>query len=182
MRHAKYLFLDLETTGLDPEDHAILECAAVAVDSNLVALDQFSMVLHFDVSFRDAIEPVVLDMHDVNGLWSECRRSADGWPELLTAIFDMIARFLWDEGEPILAGSSIHFDRSFLREHLPSVVASLHHRMLDVSSLKMLRKDAGAPDMPKGDEPHRALPDALYSLEQARIIRNEMRDGAGWIG
>ena len=33
----KYLFLDLETTGLDPSENQILECAALVVTADLCA-------------------------------------------------------------------------------------------------------------------------------------------------
>jgi oligoribonuclease len=179
-RHAKYLFLDLETTGLDPARCSILECAAVVVDSGLVVLEETEMGLHFDLDQHDMIDPVVVEMHTANELWSDCEQIADDVDTLVCVLDGVIDRYEWDEGKPILAGSSIHFDRSFLQVHAPAIVTRLHYRMLDVSSLKMLRRDAGAPDMPKGDEPHRALPDALYSLAQARQIRDEMHEGRGW--
>lgn len=179
-RHAKYLFLDLETTGLDPQYCSILECAAVVVDSDLLVLEEIEMVLRFDRAEAVlVIDPIVVDMHTTNGLWSDCEQITDDVETLVCVLDGVIDRYEWDEGKPILAGSSIHFDRSFLQAHAPAIVARLHYRMLDVSSLKMIRKDAGAPDMPKA-EAHRALPDALESLEQARQIRDEMRNGHGW--
>jgi oligoribonuclease len=180
MSKAKYLFLDLETTGLDPRRESILECAALVVTADLRILDDTDRVLHFDRSVeREPIDPFVIDMHTVNGLWLDCEHSADEVDLVACTLEGMIAAHDWEEGKPILAGASIHFDRSFLQTHMPSIVERLHHRMLDVSSLKLLRKDAGAPDMPKVDV-HRAMPDALHSLAEARQIRDEMAEGCGW--
>lgn len=175
MTKAKYLFLDLETTGLNPHVCSILECAALAVDSDLYMLDETEMVLHFDrTETVSEIDPFVVDMHTRNGLWSDCEHITNDIETLVCALDGVIDLYDWTEGKPILAGSTIHFDRSFLQAHAPSIVARLHYRMLDVSSLKMIRRDAGLPDLPQGEAAHRAMADALASLEQARLIRDEM--------
>lgn len=180
-RHAKYLFLDLETTGLDPQYCPILECAAVVVDFELVALEEFEMVLHFDRAEAVCeIDPFVVDMHTNNGLWSACEHITDDIDTLVCALDGAIDRYEWDDGKPILAGSTIHFDRSFLQVHAPRIVARLHYRIHDVSTLKAMCVDMGRETWPKESTPHRALPDVLYSLTQARQIREEIANHAEW--
>lgn len=189
MSKAKYLFFDIETTCLEPMDGEILEYAAIVVDAELRQIgDPIERVLGFrrrnSDDHRD-IDEVVQKMHADSGLWDDCYRSQAALAELET---DM--RWLanghgpgieWAEGRPILAGSSIHFDRAWLRHHVPAVVDLLHHRMLDVSSLKLLRADVlGVPfgsviaDNPKH---HRALADAMHSLDEARTIAAEITAG-----
>ena len=43
-------FFDLETLGLDPEQHPIIQIAAIAVDSSLAELDLFETKIWFDES------------------------------------------------------------------------------------------------------------------------------------
>ena len=44
------------------------------------------------------------------------------------------------EKDVYLAGSSVHFDRSFLAEALPELLPRMSHRVLDVSTLKVIAK------------------------------------------
>lgn len=41
-------------------------------------------------------------------------------------------------GAAQLAGNSIHVDRVFLQRYMPELVAHLHYRIVDVSTLKEL--------------------------------------------
>ena len=49
----KLIFFDLETAGLEPEQHPIIQIAAVAVDSSLCELESFEVKIHFDESDAD---------------------------------------------------------------------------------------------------------------------------------
>ncbi|KAG0128271.1 hypothetical protein HOY82DRAFT_580144 [Tuber indicum] len=40
------------------------------------------------------------------------------------------------EAVAFLAGNSVHFDRAFLARHYPSVVEHLHHRIIDILTVK----------------------------------------------
>jgi len=46
----RLVFFDLETAGVDPEEHPIIQIAAIAVDSSLCELESFEMKIHFDES------------------------------------------------------------------------------------------------------------------------------------
>lgn len=54
------IFFDLETSGLDPEKHAIIQLAAVAVDESGVVVDQFEVKVKFR---RDNADPEALNMN-----------------------------------------------------------------------------------------------------------------------
>lgn len=84
-----------------------------------------------------------------------------------------------------LAGSTVSFDRSWLREHFPELERLFSHRSIDVSSLTELAK-RWAPEVYKGrpgaglsqdDKPHRALADARESINTLRYYR-----AAGFVG
>ena len=78
-----------------------------------------------------------------------------------------------------LAGLSISFDRDFLKKD-PSwalffdndtLGVSLHHRLLDLSSLKMFLTARGVPwDKATNTGAHRAANDVRETLAQARIF------------
>ena len=171
MRTAKYLFLDLETTGLHPGHDDILECAWIITDGSLREIRRGQMVLHFRRIFPEAVDPFVTEMHTKNGLWAECETSVNDLCDLADVLAGQINSTEWVETRPILAGATVHFDRSFLRHWVPDVERLLHHRHLDVSSLKMALRDVD-PNLPKpaSSAAHRAMDDIEYSLGEARNI------------
>jgi oligoribonuclease (3'-5' exoribonuclease) len=75
-----------------------------------------------------------------------------------------------------LAGSTIGFDRKFLRQYMPKLESKFSYRSIDVSSLVELAK-RWAPEIykarPKGGEEsaHRALADIRVSIEYLRFFR-----------
>lgn len=172
MGQAKYLWLDLETTGLDPEIDVILELAAFVTDANLEQLgDPVSMVIGAGYVHMDT---VVYEMHTASGLLDEVAESEYRDRDAGDAVLALIGAHEWTDGKPILAGSTVHFDRAFLREWLPGLEERLHHRHLDASGLWMAACDVGH-DVPKPSGGHRALADARASLELARTVRGLFR-------
>lgn len=178
MTAPKYLWLDLETTGLNPEHDRILECAALITDGDLFVTDT-GLERELPVNGEDLarMNDYVRNMHTENGLLEAVRclvvtggkSPAEALADLEADLCDMIDGIAWADGKPILAGATVHFDRGFLRRWCPTFEARLHHRHLDVSSLKMMVVDRTGEPFAKA-EAHRAMADVVESLEQAREI------------
>ncbi len=77
--------------------------------------------------------------------------------------------------KPVMAGNSIHFDRSFIRRHMPLLHERLHYRLVDVSTIKELARrwypEAEKYAPKKSDSKHRAMDDILASIEELRLYR-----------
>jgi len=73
-----------------------------------------------------------------------------------------------------MAGSTISFDRAFLKEHMPKLEAMFSYRSIDVSSLVELAK-RWAPGIydgrPKKADAHRGLADVRESINYLRFFR-----------
>lgn len=173
----KLLWCDLETTGLDPNACKILEVALVVTDGVfLEPIDEWSSVISYRGQVAGHVDPFVEKMHTQNGLWNEC--AADGAPGLL-AVEEAACSFIvkhFDAGpeKPVLCGNSIHFDRSFIKRHLPRVESFLHYRMVDVSTLKVLADRWGYPLAPKPEYPnqaHRAALDIAASIDELKFYQ-----------
>lgn len=162
---AKYLWLDLETTGLDPHAGQILECAAIVTDVKLTELGRVHGIIHCPAPRGDEF---VQRMHTGNGLWEACKTGA-GLATVMSSVLDLIASYDWTDRKPILAGLGIHFDRSWLNVHAPGVVDALHYRMLDMRSIIMFLADHGM-HLSKQPSTHRAVDDIEYALNVARFI------------
>lgn len=160
MSDQKLLWLDCETTGLTESDIILEVYAGLAdIDQPFIICKEYRAVLNY-VFFPDepaGTHPIVIEMHTKNGLWAECSKS-----ELEAYDADEALVKIVPQGT-ILAGSTVHFDRMFLREEMPRMESLLHHRHLDVSSIKIAAEMLGMPKLPKG-EAHRAQADVMESM------------------
>jgi oligoribonuclease len=89
-------------------------------------------------------------------------------------VLDYIRTWVPDPGKAPLAGNSVGTDKAFLDRDMPELVAHLHYRIIDVSSIKELtrrwypRVYFSAPAKNGG---HRALADILESIDELRYYR-----------
>lgn len=137
-----YLFLDLETAGLD-RSAPIFEVGCILTEFNgqqFVPLDEY----HGIVAWRDDFEPLdefVRDMHTTNGLLADMKAAPEyvGIKTHDTAIYKMIDEHLgkkW-KGKVHLAGSGVsHFDLHRVNDQMPATSMWLHWRPLDVGQLE----------------------------------------------
>jgi len=176
MKPNTLVWFDCETTGLDAGSDSLLEVAVVLTDENLVEHAHYQQVLPFDEEISD---DWVRDQHTKSGLLAECRAvvSVDNRAAAQRSALGIV-EFLLDHGITdkigVLAGSSIHFDRAFVKRHMPPLDAHLHYRMVDVSTLNELAMRwapdvyDGRPTVPREQIAHRAMPDILGSIEALR--------------
>ena len=167
----KLIWLDLETTGLDPNACDILEIAAVGASIENPTVTQYLIntpVWHGG----GGLSKFIRRMHTSNGLLRECKIAPGLWT--VGALFDDILReFIGDDAEkPMLAGASVHFDLGFLRRHLPYIADRLSHRVFDTSAITAFCASMGMP-YPNASEPaHRAMYDIEDSIERYTHCRN----------
>lgn len=164
-----YMVIDLETTGLDPAKHRIVEVAIIVTDKNLNPLGGWETKV--SCPKQAEWQAPAKHMHLGNGLAVD----NDGIISIAGPVLDPVSvenrlceiAAAFPE-RPILAGSSVHFDRGFIHRWWPSFDALLSHRHLDASAIKLLM----AGDWGKTDNPHRAMPDAAASLDLLRRMRD----------
>jgi len=182
-RH-QFLWLDLETTGLDPARGRILEFAAVlcedAAGDDFAITRSYAGVVHYDAAVLDSlvIDTRVVDMHTANGLWRDVAASTTRPHEIdefLAALADELTGGALHA--VTLAGSSVHFDLAWCCVHLPAFRERLSHRVFDVSTLRRAAEAwAPATVWPVRDA-HRALSDITASIAEARVARAALMGG-----
>lgn len=183
----RLVWIDVETTGLDPERHALLEIAVVVTDSELnILADPYTtpVVPTTDVSAAlslGTMDDVVLNMHISSGLLNDL--SVGGLPtdEAEAEALDYVRRYVPVARVAPLAGSSVGFDRSFLVRQMPDLARHLHYRNVDVSTVKELASrwyPEAAAARPRSRPAHRALPDILASISELAYWRSTIFSAA----
>lgn len=161
------IFLDIETTGLNPATDYLLEVAAVAVDgSTLEEIDVVQYVLPCaEVPYN--CSDFVRQMHTANGLWRECAAAPPSRGDPL----DTIAAFFERHEGAWLAGRNVvGFDKAWLEAERPGICAPLHYRSIDMRTLIRMGEfipGLWSEDVQPGDS-HRALDDARGDAEILR--------------
>jgi oligoribonuclease len=161
----KLYWCDLETTGLDPETDKILEL--VIFEAEFMKPFETQLLVHAVLPVTTVLSPFILEMHTKSGLLVECAKSKTSETSVNRALLELLPSFLPMEERPILAGSSIHFDRSFLAKSFPLFNNRLSYRNYDVRSVALFCQSLGMPK-PKKAEAHRAEADIRESIELGR--------------
>lgn len=160
-------WVDLEMTGLDPDNDLIIEVAAEITDFNFKTLASYEAIV------KQPHEQVVSRMAK-GGWWRNFPDSqndilaklVDGkTPKQVEAeLIDLINQYFPHESA-VLAGNSIHNDRKFIAKAWPELDLRLHYRMLDVSAFKVLMQGKYAVNYRK-KEIHRASDDIQASIAE----------------
>lgn len=126
-------FIDLETTGLDPERHEIIEIGVIIVRQTFTADNQavFEVIEELEYKVKpehlETAEPEALRINGYNE--SEWLFSAD-----LKAVMQIVAD---KTADCIMVGQNVFFDWSFLKEAFKKTGVScrMHFQRLDLISM-----------------------------------------------
>lgn len=162
---------DVETTGLNPKDHFLLEIALVVTDAHLNVLGEFQSVVQHTPEVRNFADDYVKRMHDKTGLWD---RLVSGEP--LWQIDDELTNYISQFAEPKearMAGNSVRLDMNFTEKYLPNFYNHLHYRTLDVSTLKFEAAQQWIPEYEK-KQTHAAYDDIRESIAELKYLRERL--------
>ena len=170
------VWVDLETTGLDPSTDQILEVGMIITTTDLDELGRWSWVCEYPPWLWPWMEADVMAMHQRSGLLGECAHPSATTPgAALHAALGVLNDLVPDSSQRIMAGSGLHFDRRFLANSGSSAGRSfldrLHYRVFDVRAFLFAAEwwgGAAADTMPIGQHRHRAIPDLEDSIAVAR--------------
>ncbi len=174
---SRIAWIDVETDGLVRPGvpfPLLLEVALVLTDADLNQECSYTAVMRHSEAKLNALKPlpVVVEMHERNGLW-DALRGADTVP-LLDAEQAMIGLLGEDSECPIVWGgcSPAALDRQVISRYMPAFYTRIHHRSVDVSALQLAMKNWAGLDISRPSaSQHRALPDTLESIELAVAYR-----------
>lgn len=161
----KFCFIDLETSGLNPQTDKILELACVITDNKLNEIESYSSVVHVDIKSL-SMDEWCLKTHTESNLLMEVAKSTKSIEEIDADLVKILRRH-FPVMRPALAGSSVSFDKRYIDEKLPLLSKKLHYRIIDVSSFMLgisMYHDITLPRL-RENALHRALPDIRDSIQ-----------------
>ena len=167
------IWIDLEMTGLEPQQDQIIEIATVVTDANLEALAQGPVIaIHQPDSILNAMDEWNTRHHGDSGLTQRVRESRSNTADAERETLEFLRQHVLPGKSP-MCGNSICQDRRFMARLMPELEAFFHYRNLDVSTLKELAR-LWKPELVGGfvkQGAHLALDDILESIAELKYYR-----------
>ncbi|MBC3936433.1 oligoribonuclease [Undibacterium sp. CY7W] len=167
------IWVDMEMTGLDPDNDRIIEVAVVVTDSELNVLAEGPVfAIHQSDATLDKMDAWNKGTHGRSGLIDRVKASTVSEDDAEQALIDFLKVWV-PAGKSPMCGNSICQDRRFMARGMPKLEAFFHYRNLDVSTLKELCR-RWKPELLAGfkkHQKHTALADIVESIEELKYYR-----------
>ncbi len=172
----RLIWVDMEMTGLDPDNDRVIEVAVVVTDAHLVVVAEAPVyVIHQSDAVLAGMDSWNTSTHARSGLTEKVRTSTTQEADVETALIEFLKRHV-PRGKSPMCGNSICQDRRFMARAMPKLEAFFHYRNLDVSTLKELCK-RWKPEVAasfKKHQKHEALADIHESIDELKHYREHL--------
>ena len=172
------IWIDLEMTGLDPQNDWIIEIATIVTDAQLNELAEGpALAIHQPDTVLQGMDEWNTKQHGGSGLTERVRTSTIDTATAERETLAFLGQWVGKGASP-MCGNSICQDRRFLARGMPQLEAWFHYRNLDVSTLKELAR-RWAPSVAAGvtkQAAHLALSDIHDSINELRHYRDHLFD------
>jgi oligoribonuclease len=167
------IWLDMEMSGLSPDNDRILELAAVVTDAELNVLGESPvLVVHQSDAVLDGMDAWNKGTHGRSGLIDKVKASTLNEEAATEQMIAFLKEYV-SAGKSPMCGNSICQDRRFMAKYMPNLEAYFHYRNLDVSVFKELAR-RWKPTVYSGFKKaskHEALADIYESIEELKYYR-----------
>jgi oligoribonuclease len=170
------IWIDLEMTGLDPDNDRIIEVAVVVTDAQLtVRIEGPVIAVHQSEETLGRMDAWNRGTHGKSGLTQRVRESTLDEAAAQAQVLEFLKRHV-PKGASPMCGNSVCQDRRFLARGMPQLEAWFHYRNLDVSTLKELARRWAPPVLEsfKKAQKHTALADIHESIDELLHYRQHL--------
>jgi oligoribonuclease len=169
----RLIWIDMEMSGLDPDQNKVLEVAIVITDAHLDTVAEAPpLVVHQPESVLLGMDAWNTSTHARTGLTERVRAATLNEAEVERRMLEFVAQYVPPSISP-MCGNSVHQDRRFLVRHMPQLETYFLYRNLDVSTLKELAR-RWRPALLEGivkAGKHEALADIYESIDELKYYR-----------
>ncbi|MCF6764890.1 oligoribonuclease [Thiotrichales bacterium 19S3-7] len=174
LKSRRWVWIDLEMTGLNPQRDRIIEIATIVTDTNLNTIAEGPVIaISQPQSLLDQMDDWCTKTHGDSGLTKRVQQStiSEAQAEEMTLAF--LREYVVENTSP-MCGNSIWQDRRFLNRYMPNLEAFFHYRMLDVSTLKILAQNwkPSVYEAHNKETKHLALDDIKESIDELNHYRD----------
>lgn len=167
------IWLDMEMSGLSPDNDRILELAVVVTDAELNVLGESPvLVVHQSDAVLDGMDAWNKGTHGRSGLIEKVKASTLDEAAASAQMIEFLKPFV-PAGKSPMCGNSICQDRRFMARYMPELESYFHYRNLDVSVFKELAR-RWKPEIYSGFKKasrHEALADIYESIDELKYYR-----------
>ncbi|MFP2769620.1 oligoribonuclease [Oceanisphaera sp. KMM 10153] len=167
------VWIDLEMTGLEPDEHKIIEIASIITDKELNVLAEGPVLaIHQSEAELARMDDWNVRTHTGSGLVARVQASKVTEEDAVAQTLAFLREWVPEQASP-LCGNSIGQDRRFLVRHMPTLEAFFHYRNVDVSTVKELvrRWQPALLDQFTKKGSHQALDDIRESIAELQFYR-----------
>ena len=172
-RAQNLIWIDLEMTGLLPDEDRIIEIATIVTDKDLnIIAEGPVLAIHQSDELLDGMDTWNTRQHNKSGLVKRIKESRVTEEEAEQKTLDFLREHVSAHKSP-MCGNTICQDRRFLANYMPALCKYFHYRHIDVSTLKELAK-RWKPEIVSGfkkESEHLALQDIRDSIEEMKYYR-----------
>ena len=167
------IWVDMEMTGLDPDNDKIIEIAVVVTDMQLNVLAEGPVfAIHQSDEVLNKMDAWNKGTHGRSGLIDRVKASTVTEADAEKALISFLKMYV-PAGKSPMCGNTICQDRRFMFRGMPKLEEFFHYRNLDVSTLKELCR-RWKPALSSGfkkHQKHTALADIIESIEELKYYR-----------
>lgn len=166
-----YAFIDVETSGLRPDENAVLQLGCLVTNDKFEVTEEFETLVNPPEGL--IITPEAMNINKID--LEECKKAPSEKDALI-----LLNKFLNKHNTPVLVGYNVNFDMSFLKSvayrsklhlHSDGFIIDLHLTVRNVEgimkySLKSVCEHFGI----RTDGHHNALRDCYLAMEVAKRV------------
>lgn len=170
------VWIDMEMTGLDPDECVVLEIASIVTDKDLNVLAEGPVLaIHQSEAELAKMDEWNQNTHGASGLIDRVLASRHDEAAAVAETLAFLRQWVPERTSP-MCGNSIGQDRRFMVRHMPELEAFFHYRNVDVSTIKELVR-RWKPEILgefKKQGTHQALDDIRESVAELRFYRERI--------